>query len=420
MGVLLGAIADDFTGATDLSNTLARNGLRVVQTVGVPSAEIDLRDVEAVVVALKSRTATVEVAVAASLAALRWLFGLGARQFFFKYCSTFDSTPKGNIGPVADAILDDLGADFALVCPAFPANARTVYQGHLFVGQQLLSESSMKDHPLTPMSDPNLVRVMSEQSRHGVGLVAYDVVSTGIEATAEAFELLRTAGIRYGVVDALTNHDLETIGAAAASHRLITGGSGAALGLAANFRREGLLGPPGDASLPEAEGTGAVLAGSCSQATRAQIACWQRDYPHFKLDADRIAAGDAVVDEALAWADEIAGQSVLIYSSAEPGEVSAIQKRYGREQAAAMIEDATGRIATGLVAQGARRLIVAGGETSGAVVSALGITGLKIGPEIDPGVPWMETLNEPRIALALKSGNFGSEDFFFKALAMLQ
>ncbi len=420
MGLLLGAIADDFTGATDLSNTLARNGLRVVQTVGVPPAEIDLRNVEAVVVALKSRTATVEVAVAASLAALRWLCGLGARQFFFKYCSTFDSTPKGNIGPVADAILDDLGADFALVCPAFPANARTVYQGHLFVGQQLLSESSMKDHPLTPMSDPNLVRVMSEQSRHGVGLVAYDVVSTGIEATAEAFELLRTAGIRYGVVDALTNHDLETIGAAAASHRLITGGSGAALGLAANFRREGLLGPPGDASLPEAEGTGAVLAGSCSQATRAQIACWQRDYPHFKLDADRIAAGDAVVDEALAWADEIAGQSVLIYSSAEPGEVSAIQKRYGREQAAAMIEDATGRIATGLVAQGARRLIVAGGETSGAVVSALGITGLKIGPEIDPGVPWMETLNEPRIALALKSGNFGSEDFFFKALAMLQ
>lgn len=418
MSVLLGAIADDFTGATDLANTLAKSGLNAVVTIGVPPAKTDFSNAEAIVVALKSRTQPVEDAVAASRAALHRLQELGTRQFFFKYCSTFDSTSRGNIGPVADALLDDLGADFAIVCPAFPTNGRTVYQGHLFVGAQLLSESSMKDHPLTPMKDSNLVRMLDQQSNYSVGLVAHDIVSTGVEATVGSFDALRAAGTRYGVVDALTDQDLETIGIAAASHLLITGGSGVALGLATNFRRKGLVGEPKKPRLSGVEGAGAVLAGSCSQTTLAQVACWRRNFPHFKLDVNRIAAGGAVVEEVLSWAEQKIGQSILIYSSDEPGEVGAIQKRYGRKRAAAMVENVTGRIASGLVALGVHRLVVAGGETSGAVVSALGIAGLKVGPEIEPGVPWMETIGEPCIALALKSGNFGSENFFLNALAM--
>jgi uncharacterized protein YgbK (DUF1537 family) len=418
MSVLLGAIADDFTGAADLANTLVRSGLGVVLTIGVPHAKTDLGSAEAVVVALKSRTQAVEDAVADSRAALNCLRQLGAKQFFFKYCSTFDSTPSGNIGPVADALLDDLGTDFAMVCPAFPANGRTVYQGHLFVADQLLSESPMKDHPLTPMSDSNLVRMLEQQSKYSVGLVAHDVVSAGVEATAAACDALRRTGVRYGVVDALSEQDLETIGTAAASHMLITGASGAAMSLAENFRHRGLAGEPENPALSEVQGPAAILAGSCSQATRAQVAYWRRNYPHFQLDVNRIAAGEAVVQEALSWAEKKSPQSILVYSSAEPDEIEAIQNKYGREQAAAMVENVTGQIAAGLVASGTRRFIVAGGETSGAVVSALEITRLKVGPEIEPGVPWMETIGELRIALALKSGNFGSENFFLKALAM--
>lgn len=420
MAVLLGAIADDFTGATDLANTLVKRGMRAVQTIGVPNADIDLGDAEAVVVALKVRTAPVAEAVDASVQALSWLRTLGARQLFFKYCSTFDSTPAGNIGPIADALIDALDTDLALVCPAFPANARTVYQGHLFVGEQLLSESSMKDHPLTPMRDSSLVRLMSAQTHRKVGLVAHTKVAAGVVATAAAFESLREAGVAYAVVDAITDLDLETIGASASDHRLITGGSGVALGLPENFRRDGVLGPPAKASAPTVKGRQVVLAGSCSQATRGQIRFAARTWPTLKLDPDRIAGGEPVVDEVAAWVGDHADDTpVLIYASAEPDEVAAVQSKYGRERAGAMIENAFGNIARALVAKGARRMIIAGGETAGAGVSALNVQGLRIGVEIDPGVPWTETLNEPRIALALKSGNFGGEDFFPKALHML-
>ncbi len=420
MSVLLGAIADDFTGATDLSNTLIGSGMQVVQTIGVPQETIGLGTANAVVVALKSRTAPVEQAVATSLAALRWLRELGVRQFFFKYCSTFDSTSKGNIGPVADALLEELEEDFALICPAFPANARTVYMGHLFIGDRLLSETPMKDHPLTPMRDANLVRLMGKQSNHRVGLVAYDVVSAGSEATERAFDSLCKRGITYGVTDALSDAHLATIGAAARTHGLITGGSAVAQGLAANFRQEGLLGPAEKPQLPEVSGTAAILAGSCSQATRNQIACWQQNqYPFHKVDAGRIARGEPVLEKIVAWAKTLGDQPVLIYSSDDPAEVQAVQDQYGREHASAAIEKLMGEIAVSLIGTGTRKLILAGGETAGAVVSALGITGLRIGPEIDPGVPWTETLHEPRIALALKSGNFGSDDFFVKALGML-
>ena len=420
MTILLGCIADDFTGATDLANTLMQRGMRTVQTIGVPAADNGLGDAEAVVVALKSRTSPVADAVNTSLASLEWLRSLGAQQFFFKYCSTFDSTSTGNIGPVADALLDALGIDFALVCPAFPANGRTIRQGQLFVGEQLLSESSMKDHPLTPMRDSNLIRLMGAQSRHRVGLVPYTTVDAGAEATAAAFESLRKSGISYGVVDALTDSHLEIIGEAASAHRLVTGGSGVALGLPENFRRSHMLGPPAEPAAPAVKGPAAVLAGSCSEATRRQIDFARRTWPHQKLDARRIAAGDRIVEQILSWANEqIDDNPVLIYASAEPDEVKAIQDQYGRQRAGEMIENAFGRIAEGLVAKGVRRIIVAGGETAGAVVSALKVHRLRIGAEIDPGVPWTETLEEPRLALALKSGNFGSEYFFCKAMSML-
>ena len=420
MTILLGAIADDFTGATDLANTLVGQGMRAVQTIGVPTDELDLGDADAVVVALKSRTAPVAEAVSTSLDALSWLRGLGARQFFFKYCSTFDSTATGNIGPVADALLDALGDDFALVCPAFPANGRSIYMGHLFVGDRLLSESSMKDHPLTPMRDSSLPRLLQAQSTRQTGVIPFASVAAGPEATRTTIETLRTDGISYGVADALTDADLLTLGAAAADHRLVTGGSGIALGLPVNFRHIGLLGDPVKATLPAAAGPALVIAGSCSEATRGQVDHVRKLWPCLKLDIDRLTAGEAGVEDALAWA-HAQGQTspLLIYASADPEEVARNQARHGREQAGALIEQALGGIVRQLVDAGWRRLIVAGGETSGAVVSALGVRGLRIGPEIDPGVPWTETLDEPHLALALKSGNFGAEDFFSRALEML-
>ncbi|HEX7719726.1 MAG TPA: 3-oxo-tetronate kinase, partial [Woeseiaceae bacterium] len=371
MSVLLGAIADDFTGATDLSNTLIGSGMHVVQTIGVPLESIDFGTANAVVVALKSRTAPVDRAVADSLAALRWLRELGARQFFFKYCSTFDSTSKGNIGPVADALLEELEEDFALICPAFPANSRTVYMGHLFIGDRLLSETPMKDHPLTPMQDANLLRLMDNQSIHRAGLIAYNVVSAGTEATERAIDSLRKRGIRYGVTDALSNDHLANIGSAARTHALITGGSAVAQGLAENFRQEGLLGAAETPQLPRVAGTAAILAGSCSQATRNQVACWQQNqHPVFKVDAGRIARGEPVLDEIVAWINTLDDQPLLIYSSDDPAEVRAVQKQFGRELASAAIEKIMGEIAISLVGAGRRKLILAGGETAGAVVSA--------------------------------------------------
>ncbi len=420
MSVLLGAIADDFTGATDLCNTLVKQGMRAVQVIGVPREALDVGDAEAVVVALKSRSNAPRDAVSDSLEALAWLRQLGAEQFFFKYCSTFDSTARGNIGPVADSLLDALGADFAPVCPAFPANGRTVYQGNLFVGQSLLAESPMKDHPLTPMRDSNLLRLMGAQSRRRVGLVDRATVAAGADAVKSAFRDLARDGVGYGVVDAISDDDLLTIGEAAAELALVTGGSGVALGLPANFRRRGLLGDPAPAGLPAVEGREVVLAGSCSAATRRQLDHVRDTWPCIRLDALRIAGGDAVVDEVVeratgAWDDG----PVVVYASADPDEVSRVQAVLGVERAGAAVESAIASVARALVERGARRLVVAGGETSGAVVSALGVRGLVIGAEIDPGVPWTKALGELPVALALKSGNFGGEDFFPRAFGML-
>jgi len=411
-----GVIADDFTGATDVASMLVRAGLRTVQAIGVPQGPAPAAD--AVVVALKSRTVPAADAVAESLAALRWLRAAGATRFYFKYCSTFDSTAQGNIGPVADALMRALGTDFTVVCPAFPENGRTIYMGHLFVGEALLSDSGMRDHPLTPMRDASLLRLLQAQVPAGqqVGLVPHAVVAQGAAAVRERLAALRAAGVRYAVTDALANEDLRSIAAACEDLPLVTAASGLALGM----KSGGADAAAQAAQLPAVGGGAAVLSGSCSQATQGQVAHWlAAGRPAFQLDAQRCEDGGvALAQEALAWASaRLAAGPVLVYATAAPAAVRAAQERLGVERAGALVEQCLARVARGLVAAGVRRLVVAGGETSGAVVQALGIAQLRIGPTIAPGVPWTWA-PQPGLLLALKSGNFGTPDFFQRALSM--
>lgn len=420
--MLLGVIADDLTGATDVALMLAREGMRVVQTVGVPQKGVALPQADAVVVSMKSRTNPADEAVAWSLQACDALRAAGARQILFKYCSTFDSTDKGNIGPVTEALMAHLGVDWTVACPAFPENGRSVYQGHLFVGDSLLSDSPMKDHPLTPMRDASLVRVLSRQTAVPVGLVPYQTVAKGAAATRAAFEALAGQGRAIGIADAISNQDLRILGEAFDGQLLLTGGSGIALGLPDNFRRAGLLPATREVHPFHApSGHTAILAGSCSAATRGQVSeAISRGIEAFALDPALIATGQQKADDVLAWALPRLGQKpVLVYSTAEPEAVRNVQEQFGRDQSGQMIEALLGAVAVGLHQAGVRRLVVAGGETSGAVVTALGVSMLEIGPEIDPGVPWTLAADGQEIALALKSGNFGTQDFFTKALAML-
>lgn len=416
--LLLGCIADDFTGATDLANNLVRAGMRTVQAIGVPKAPLDV-EADAVVVALKSRTIPAHEAVAQSLEALRWLRDQGARQIYFKYCSTFDSTPMGNIGPVAEALMDAMGADFAIATPAFPDNARTVFKGHLFVGDLLLSDSGMRDHPLTPMRDANLVRVLQAQCKRKVALIDYRTVAQGAPAIRERIAQLRHEGVGMAIVDAVSNEDLMRLGPALAEHALITAGSGVAIGLPQNF---GIEPTPKAAELPKAGGLCAIVSGSCSQATNAQVADFiEKGGKAFAIDPLRVARGENVADEALTWAQPLlANGPVLVYSTADTAAVKATQSQVGVEQAGAMIERTLAAVARGLVDRGVRQLVVAGGETSGACVQALGVTQLRIGPQIDPGVPWCHTRAAGEgLHLALKSGNFGTNDFFTKSFTLL-
>jgi len=419
--ILLGCIADDFTGATDLANNLVRAGMRVVQTIGVPAGPLDVQ-ADAVVVALKSRTIPAADAVAQSLAALHWLQAQGAQQIYFKVCSTFDSTAQGNIGPVTEALMDALGAGFALATPAFPDNQRTVFKGYLFVGGGLLNESGMQNHPLTPMTDPNLVRVLQAQSTRKVGLIDHAVVAQGADAVRERIAALQAEGVGLAIVDAVSNADLLRLGPALKGQPLVTAGSGVAIALPANF---GIAPSAQAASLPPAGGLQAVVSGSCSVATNQQVLAFiQTGRPALALDPLRIAAGVDVAAEALAWAEpHLASGPVLVYSTAEPGAVKAIQGQLGVEQAGALVERTLAAIARGLLARGVRQLIVAGGETSGACVQALNIAQMRIGAQIDPGVPWCHAVSDVApegLHLTLKSGNFGSPDFFSKAFAQCQ
>jgi len=422
MTVLLGCISDDFTGATDLANNLVRAGMRVVQTIGVP-AEPLAAEVDAVVVALKSRTIAPADAVAQSLEALRWLQAEGARQIYFKYCSTFDSTPEGNIGPVTEALMDALDTDFTIATPAFPDNKRTVFKGYLFAGEVLLNESGMQNHPLTPMTDTNLVRVLQAQTRRKVGLIDHVAVAQGPAAIGERIAQLRAEGVGIAIVDAVSNDDLLRLGPALARMPLVTAGSGVAIGLPANFG----LAPSSTASaLPAASGLQAVVSGSCSLATNRQVQHFiASGRPALGIDPLRIAAGVDVVAETLAWAAPLLESGpVLVYSTAESGAVKSVQGRLGVEEAGAMVERTIAAIARGLVAHGVRQLVVAGGETSGACVQALGIAQMQIGAQIDPGVPWCHAMSDAAhgaggLHIALKSGNFGTDDFFSKAFTVI-
>jgi uncharacterized protein YgbK (DUF1537 family) len=421
MQMLLGCIADDFTGATDLANNLVRGGMRTVQTIGVPGAPL-AGDVDAAVVALKSRTIPAAEAITQSLAALDWLKKAGCRQFYFKYCSTFDSTPAGNIGPVTAALMDALGCELTIACPAFPENKRTVFNGYLFVGDVLLNESGMRNHPLTPMTDANLVRVLQVQTRLKVGRVGFEDVTRGADAIKSRFTQLKAQGVRIAVIDAITDDDLLRLGTAVADMPLVTAASGVAIGLPPNFVRAGLLKEGAAASvLPRVEGPRAIVSGSCSVATNAQVRNFiEAGGAAFALDPLKLAAGEAEVECALAWAKPlVASKAVLVYSTAEPAAVKAVQQRLGADEAGTLVERALAAIARGLIDAGVRQLIVAGGETAGAVVQALGIEALRIGPQIDPGVPWTVSIGGRQILLALKSGNFGAPDFFSKAFALV-
>jgi uncharacterized protein YgbK (DUF1537 family) len=419
----LGCIADDLTGATDLALMLAREGLRTVQTIGIPTADLDLSNTDAVVVALKSRTIPPREAVKQSIAAAEALQKAGAQHLFFKYCSTFDSTDEGNIGPVTEALLTITSSDFTLACPAFPANGRTVYKGHLFVNGVPLHESSMKDHPLTPMRDSDLVRVLQRQTALSVGLVAFEDVDAGPDAIRKAFAREKAAGHRIVIVDALTDDHLRAIGRAASDLPLITGGSGVAMGLPAAYRGDASPAVSSSAASFDAPGgREIILAGSCSSATRRQVdIAVEHGIPAFRLDPMALASGEITAQTALAWlSEQPEGGPVLIYSTAAPDAVQDVQRRLGRMNAGEIVEAALAEIARALPAAGFTRLIVAGGETSGAVVNALDVKALAIGPEIDPGVPWTRTLAGTDLVLALKSGNFGAPDFFLKAWTMLR
>jgi 3-dehydrotetronate 4-kinase len=412
----LGVIADDFTGATDVASMLVNAGMRTIMLIGVPQGAMP--EADALVVALKSRTTPAEQAVAESLAAQRWLARAGARRFYFKVCSTFDSTPRGNIGPVAEALLDALQSDFTVVCPAFPENGRTIFRGHLFVGDQLLSDSGMRNHPLTPMTDSNLVSVLQAQCRRKVGLIRYDTIARGRQAVQQRIATLRSEGVALAIADALSNEDLRVLGAACADWPLATAGSGLALGLPDVYAQQGWITPDASAAqLDPVDGAAAVLSGSCSSATNEQVARWEaKRRPLFRVDPRELARGEPVAERALEWARErLSREAVLISATVAPQPLKQIQSELGVERAGSLVEACLAQVARGLVDAGVQRLVVAGGETSGAVVQALGVTTLRIGAAICPGVPWTQAEGRA-LLLALKSGNFGGPDFFAEAL----
>ncbi|UGY12928.1 3-oxo-tetronate kinase [Bradyrhizobium septentrionale] len=420
----LGCVADDYTGASDLANTLTRAGLRTVQTIGVPADDLALPEVDAVVVSLKSRSIEAGLAVTRSRAAESWLRGRGASHILFKICSTFDSTDAGNIGPVMDALRADSSDSIVLVTPAFPETGRTVYQGNLFVGSVPLNESPLKDHPLNPMHDSNLVRVLARQSKTKVGLVDLATLSRGAEAVRARLAELARGGIGAAIVDAVFDRDLETIGQVALDHRLSVGASGIGLGLARALVAAGRAKSDAATAMHESAigGPAACLAGSCSQATLRQIANAEKVMPVLHLDPERVIAGREEAQRALAWArDRFGAGPILIASSSTPEEVAALQSRHGRDAAGHAIEQAMADIAEGLVQSGVRRLVVAGGETSGAVVDRLGIPGFLVGAEIAAGVPVLRAVGAKHgdMVLALKSGNFGGPEFFSDALALM-
>ncbi len=421
MTTVMGCIADDFTGATDLAGLLARSGVQVSLRIGIPEeAPSDTAPFE--VIALKSRTAPVAQAVDEARVALTWLKAAGASRFFWKYCSTFDSTPDGNIGPVAEALMADLGVDQTIYCPAFPENGRSIFMGNLFVGEQPLAESPMKNHPLTPMLDSNLLRLLQPQVRQPVGLANRLVVAQGPEVLRARLADLAAKGVAHVVVDAVANDDLYVIAEAARDMRLMTGGSAVAMPLPRLFIDDGLLAADAAKFEKPALSPGTiVLSGSCSAMTRAQVANYlDTGAPAYRLDPMDLANDGP--EAALSWLE---GQDLrkapIVYATAEPASVKVAQAKLGVVRAGEIVEEALSALAVAARDQGAARFVVAGGETSGAVTKALGVDRLNVGPEIAPGVPWcFATSSNRQIAITLKSGNFGQEGFFVEAQRILE
>ncbi|MBB3285494.1 MULTISPECIES: 3-oxo-tetronate kinase [Rhizobium] len=417
MALLLGCIADDFTGATDLAALLARSGLPVSLRIGIPPEKRDRNETAAFeVIALKCRTSPVAIAVKQARQALDWLKEAGANRFFWKYCSTFDSTAEGNIGPVAEMLLAETSATQTIYCPAFPENGRSVFMGHLFVGEQPLSESPMKDHPLTPMRDSSLLRLLTPQVNGAVGLASRNIVSKGAAALRAKLAQLGSGGIQHVIVDAVSDDDLRTIAAASFDMPLLTGGSAIAGQLPRFYMEQGLVGLSEHRQAPpKVAGGSIVLSGSCSAMTRKQVVNYAGKVASLQLDPVVLAEEGA--GTALEWLRQQSPDAPkLIYATAEPDEVRQAQERLGRDKAGQVVENALSEIARAAFDGGTRRFVVAGGETSGAITQALGAAHLTIGPEIAPGVPWtFTTLGGETVALALKSGNFGGETFFTDA-----
>ena len=423
--MIIGCIADDVTGATDLALMLSKNGMRVLQIFGEPRGEAP-SDTEAIVIALKTRTAPISTAVQKSVRSAQWLKEAGAGQFFFKYCSTFDSTEEGNIGPVCEALLDFLESSYTIVCPAFPENGRTVYMGHLFVHGKPLSESSMKDHPLTPMHDSNLIRLLGKQCRDpkSVGLISINTVASGLSAIHERIEELKQGGYRFAVVDAFEDQHLHLIVKACSDLKLITGGSAIAMGLPENYRQSGILpakSPP--LEMPKVNGPVAILSGSCSAATQEQIKILSEKVDGLYLDPIAIINdGEEYIQSFLDKVDHAISRGViLVYSTTDAKKVKKIQSSLAKESAEELIESAFAKLGNYLLRRNIRKFIIAGGETSAVIAEALNIRQIYIGPEIDPGVPWTICYeHEEPLLLSFKSGNFGRPDFFIRAMEMLK
>lgn len=413
--MLLGVIADDFTGATDIAGFLVENGMRTVQLNGIPTGEFDT-SADAVVISLKSRSCLVDEAVTDSVTALKWLQSQGCQQFYFKYCSTFDSTAEGNIGPVTDALLAELGESFTIVCPALPVNGRTVYNGHLFVFGELLSDSGMRNHPVTPMTDSSVVRMMDAQSEGVSGLVNFQTIEQGSDAVTVRFNELKAQGSRYAVVDAFNAEHLVTLGQAAKSMKLITGGSGLAAGIAKNWTEHLVDQSDAKHAGSPVKGPTVVFSGSCSVMTNQQVAVYKQLAPHFAIDVKACLTNDQYANEVFDWVmtNSQGDFAPLVYATADAAELKAIQEEYGAHASSHAVEQFFSQLAIKLQQHGVKNFIVAGGETSGVVTQSLTVKGFHIGPQIAPGVPWVKSV-EGELSLALKSGNFGDENFFAKA-----
>lgn len=413
--MLLGVIADDFTGATDIAGFLVANGMKTIQLNGVPQQEMSLT-ADAVVISLKSRSCPVNEAVSLSIQALHWLQAQGCQQFYFKYCSTFDSTPQGNIGPVTDALLNELGESFTIICPSLPVNGRSVYQGHLFVQGELLNESGMRHHPVTPMKDANLMRLMEAQAQGRAGLVNYQQIEQGAETIAARFDALRQQGYRYAVVDTLNDAHLASIGRACRELKLITGGSGLAAGIAQNWANA--LSDQSVAMQAGQPGSGStvILSGSCSVMTNRQVAAYQSQAAHFALDVKQCLCEPAYIEQVLDWVISHLNEPLapMVYATAQPHTLHAIQAEFGAQASSQAVEQFFHHLVQRLQQHGVSNFIVAGGETSGVVTQSLNVRGFYIGPQIAPGVPWVKAIDQP-LSLALKSGNFGDEHFFTSA-----